>query len=104
MKATKTVVITGSNTGIGAACALLLAREGETIVLGCRSEQNAAPVLAGVRERGATASFVRLDLGDLAQASSAGLELAGRHDAIDLLINNAGLGGHRGLTADGYEL
>jgi NAD(P)-dependent dehydrogenase (short-subunit alcohol dehydrogenase family) len=104
MSTSRTVVVTGSNTGIGAACALLLAKPEVHIVLACRSEDKAAPVLARLRERGATASFLRLDLGDLAQSSAAGEELAERHEAIDLVINNAGLAGRRGLTADGYEL
>jgi retinol dehydrogenase-12 len=104
MKSSKTIVITGSNTGIGAACALLLARPGVHLVLACRSEEKAAPVLARVQEKGATASFLRLDLGDLARSSAAGATLAQQHETIDLVINNAGLGGRRGLTADGYEL
>ncbi|HSO39103.1 MAG TPA: SDR family NAD(P)-dependent oxidoreductase [Labilithrix sp.] len=104
MKPTRTVVITGSNTGIGAACALLLAKEGVHLVLACRSEERAAPVLARIRERGATASFLGLDLGDLAQSAAAGEALARRHETIDLLINNAGLAGRRGLTSDGYEI
>ena len=104
MRSSSTIVITGANTGIGAACALLLARPGAHVVLACRSEERTAPVLARVCEKGATASFLQLDLGDLAQSSAAGAELARRHGAIDLLINNAGLAGGRGLTSDGYEL
>jgi retinol dehydrogenase-12 len=104
MKPSKTILITGSNTGIGAAAALLLAKPGVHIVLACRSEEKTSPVLDRVRARGATASFERLDLGDLAQSASAGASLAARHSAIDLLINNAGLAGKRGLTTDGYEL
>jgi NAD(P)-dependent dehydrogenase (short-subunit alcohol dehydrogenase family) len=100
----KTIVITGANTGIGAACALLLARPGVHLVLACRSEQRTAAVLEQVRDEGAQASFLRLDLGDLAEACAAGETLARRHEAIDLVINNAGLAGRRGLTADGYEL
>jgi NAD(P)-dependent dehydrogenase (short-subunit alcohol dehydrogenase family) len=98
------VVITGSNTGIGAACALLLAKPAVHLVLACRSEERTSPVLERIRATGATASFLRLDLGDLAQATSAGETLAQQHESIDLVINNAGLAGRRGLTADGYEL
>lgn len=98
------VVITGSNTGIGAACALLLAEPGKHLVLACRSEERTTPVLERIRAAGATAAFLRLDLGDLAQAASAGETLAAQHASIDLVINNAGLAGRRGLTADGYEL
>lgn len=104
MKDLRTIVITGSNTGIGAACALLLARPGVHLVLACRSEDKTAPVLDRLRAKGATASFLRLDLSDLAQATAAGVGLAERHETIDVLINNAGLAGRRGLTQDGYEL
>jgi len=104
MRPRRTIVITGSNTGIGAACALLLAKPGVHLVLACRSEARTTPVLERIRETGATAAFLRLDLSDLAQTSAAGETLAQQHDAIDLVINNAGLAGQRGLTADGYEL
>lgn len=104
MKTRRVVVITGANTGIGAACALQLAKEGVHLVLACRSEEKARPVLDAVRAKRATAAFLRLDLGDLLAATAAGEELARRHPSIDLLVNNAGLGGHHGTTADGYEV
>jgi retinol dehydrogenase-12 len=105
MKRPKTIVITGSNTGIGAAAAFLFAKQRDVhLILACRSEEKTSAVLDRVRACGATASFERLDLGNLAQATSAGARLAERHGAIDLVINNAGLAGHRGLTSDGYEL
>jgi len=104
MKSRRTVVITGANTGIGAACALQLAKEGTHLVLACRSEEKAQPVLAAVREKGATAAFLRLDLGSVAASAKAGEELARTEPSIDLLVNNAGLGGHHGTTADGYEI
>ncbi|MBX3191528.1 MAG: SDR family NAD(P)-dependent oxidoreductase [Labilithrix sp.] len=100
----KTILVTGANTGIGAACARALAAPGVHLVLACRSADKTAPVLADLEARGATASFQRLDLSDLAQSASAGEALAAAHERIDLLVNNAGLAGHHGLTADGYEL
>ncbi len=103
-KTSRTIVITGANTGIGAACAVQLARPGTHLVLACRSEEKTRPVLEQLREKGATASFLALDLADLARAASAGEALAAKHGAIDLLVDNAGLGGKKGLTADGYEL
>lgn len=104
MKSRRTIVITGANTGIGAACALQLAAPGTHLVLACRSEDKAKPVLDAVRAKGASAAFLRLDLGSVAAAAKAGEELARTEPSIDLLVNNAGLGGHHGLTADGYEI
>ncbi len=58
MRPSSTIVITGANTGIGAACALLLARPGAHVVLACRSEERTAPVLARVRESRARGRIV----------------------------------------------
>lgn len=100
----RTIVITGANTGIGAACAVELAGPGTHVVLACRSEDKARPVLEAIRAAGGEASFVALDLADLEKSRAAGEALAERHDAIDALVNNAGLAGQRGTTRDGFEL
>ena len=99
-----TILITGANTGIGAACALSMARPGRRLVLACRSEERTRPVLDGIRERGAEAEFLALDLGDLGGAERAARTFAEREQKLDLLIANAGLAGQHGLTRDGYEL
>jgi retinol dehydrogenase 12 len=100
----RTIVITGANTGIGAACALQLAEPGVHLVLACRSEARTSPVLEAVRAAGARATFLALDLADLAQTSEAAHAFARDHAALDLLINNAGVGGQRGSTKNGFEL
>jgi len=101
---TRRILLTGANTGIGAACAVSLARPGVHLVLACRSEEKTAPVLAAARDRGARATFVRLDLADLAQTRATARALADDPEPLDLLVDNAGLAGQRGLTRDGYEL
>lgn len=100
----RTIVITGANTGIGAACAVQLAEPGTHLVLACRTEERARPVLEQVRAAGATATFLALDLSDLAHARAAGEALAREQTAIDVLVNNAGVAGQRGATRDGWEL
>ncbi|MDB4996928.1 MAG: putative oxidoreductase/Short-chain dehydrogenase [Myxococcaceae bacterium] len=100
----RTIVITGANTGIGAACALQLAEPGVHLVLACRSEDKTLPVLEAVRAKGAKASFLALDLADLEQTRAAARAFAAEHPKLDLLINNAGVGGQRGLTKNGFEL
>jgi NAD(P)-dependent dehydrogenase (short-subunit alcohol dehydrogenase family) len=104
MNPKRTLLVTGANTGIGAACVVLLARPGVHLLLACRSEAKTQPVLDRVRALGATADFVALDLADLAASAGAGEHLAAAGVPIDVLINNAGLGGQRGITRDGYEL
>ena len=100
----KTILITGANTGIGAAAAVALASPGVHLVLACRSEAKAKPVLDAVRAAGAEASFLALDLTSLDGAARAGERFAREHDRLDVLIDNAGLAGAHGLTADGWEL
>lgn len=103
-RALRTILITGANTGIGAACAVAMAGPGVHLVLACRSAEKTAPVLEAVRAAGGRASFHALDLSDVRAAAAAGRELAGEHAELDLLINNAGLAGQRGKTRDGFEL
>jgi retinol dehydrogenase-12 len=100
----KTILVTGANTGIGAACAVQLAAPDTHLLLACRSEEKAAPVLDAVRARGAKATFVALDLSDLAQATRAARAIAETEERIDILVNNAGIAGQRGTTRDGFEL
>lgn len=100
----KTIIITGANTGIGAACAIQLAGPKTHLLLACRSEEKAKPVLDAVRRAGAKASFVALDLSDLAQVAGAAQRIADAEPSIDVLVNNAGIAGLRGKTRDGFEL
>lgn len=100
----QTILITGANTGIGAACARALARPSVHLVLACRSAEKAQPVIDEVRALGAEASFLALDLGDLAKTRAAARRFLDEHRRLDVLVNNAGLAGARGLTKDGFEL
>jgi retinol dehydrogenase-12 len=100
----RTIVITGANTGIGAAYALAMAAPGVHLVLACRSAEKAEPVLEAVRAAGARATFLALDLADVERSNAAATEFARSHGSLDLLVNNAGLGGQRGITKDGFEL
>jgi len=71
----KRVVVTGAASGIGAATAALL-------------DELGADVVGVDRNRSATASFVAVDLCDLASVRRAAAELG---DGVDVLIHSAGL-------------
>lgn len=100
------MVVTGANTGIGRVTAVELARLGARVVLAGRSRERTRPVLEEIRSHvpDADAAFISLDLGDLARVRRAAEELLAAHGPPKVLVNNAGLAGHRGLTADGFEL
>jgi NAD(P)-dependent dehydrogenase (short-subunit alcohol dehydrogenase family) len=102
-----TVVITGASSGIGAATARALAARGAKLLLACRSESRAAPVLDELAAAGTPAlGVVPIDLGDLDAVRGAADVIAERLPRVDVLINNAGLAGGRGrgLTPSGFEL
>src|SRR5262249_32825090 len=92
-----TILITGANTGIGAAAAIAMARPGRRLILACRSETKTRPVLERIVAAGAEGTFLELDLGDLAKAQRAASLLAAREERLDLMIENAGLAGKRGV-------
>jgi NAD(P)-dependent dehydrogenase (short-subunit alcohol dehydrogenase family) len=99
----KRVIITGATSGIGRVTAERLAARGATLVLACRSEERTRPVLEEIRSKGGEASFVPLDLGDLASVRGCAEQIMAVDRPIHVLINNAGLAGQRGTTKDGFE-
>lgn len=108
--ADQTFLVTGANTGIGRSTALELARRGGQVILACRSEEKAAPVLEeiaaapGDTDPATRAEFLALDLADLASVDAAATALLDGDPRIDVLVANAGVAGQRGQTAQGFEL
>jgi NAD(P)-dependent dehydrogenase (short-subunit alcohol dehydrogenase family) len=100
------VVITGATSGIGRAAALELARQGARLTIVCRDTDKGAATVAELRDAvpGLSADVVRCDLADLESVRRAGFELVDRYDAIDVLINNAGVNDtEASLTVDGFD-
>jgi retinol dehydrogenase 12 len=99
-------LVTGANTGIGLATARALAQRGGQVTVACRSPQKGEAAVAGIiSDTGNEAvGFLRLDLADLASVRAAAADFLARGESLDVLINNAGVAGRRGLTRDGFEL
>jgi retinol dehydrogenase 12 len=94
------VVITGANIGIGREVARALHARGAQLRLLVRSLDKVAPLLAELP--GAVA--IACDLGNLASVRTAAEALLARDEPLHVLVNNAGVGGQRGVTSDGLEL
>jgi len=89
----KVALISGGARGMGAAEARLFAREGARVVIGDVLEAEARAVEADVRAKGGEAVFARLDVTSEADWQQA-VAMALRHfGTLNVLINNAGIGG-----------
>ncbi len=100
-------VVTGVG-GLGFETALALAGAGAVVVLAGRNPERGEEAVKRIRARhsGADIAFQGLNLASLASVAECAEQIAGRHDAVDLLINNAGVMAppRRETTADGFEL
>jgi len=85
-------VITGGSSGIGAATARVLTEAGWRCVLLARDPERLARV---AKELGAEAE--QCDVADRRQVNDAVARIAERHEAIQLLVNNAGFTTRKGF-------
>jgi NAD(P)-dependent dehydrogenase (short-subunit alcohol dehydrogenase family) len=99
-----TFLVTGANAGIGYGTARDLAARGGRVFLGCRSQAKGEAAAAAIRAETGQAHAVRLDLADLASVRECAAGFLALGEPLHVLINNAGVGGARGLTADGFEI
>jgi len=87
------VVITGASSGIGAATALAFAKRGARLELGGRRMDRLDAVAQKCREAGSPDVNVRhLDVGRDGEARAFIAATLRRHERLDVLVNNAGLG------------
>lgn len=103
----KTIVVTGGNSGIGYEAALQFARKRANVVLACRSIEKAQAAAAHITSAQPTAAVevMELDLSNLASVRAFADLFHGRHRALHMLCNNAGVMAlpYR-RTADGFEM
>lgn len=85
----KVALITGSTSGIGAATARRLAKDGYTVALHSSRSVEAGRQMAA--ELGGGASYHQADLADDASARTLVASVLERHGRLDVLVNNAGL-------------
>jgi NAD(P)-dependent dehydrogenase (short-subunit alcohol dehydrogenase family) len=103
----RTCLVTGANSGIGFHAARELAARGGRVLMACRDAGRAKEALERIRRASPNAdlSVVALDLSSLASVEQAADEVLGRVEALDLLVNNAGvMAVGKGQTADSFEI
>jgi len=87
----KVALITGGTSGIGAATAILFAKEGAKVAITGRNEKRGQEITSQIRDSGGNAFFVRTDVSkadDCRRAVEQTLTTFGR---LDVLFNNAGV-------------
>ena len=92
----KTALVTGGNSGIGRGIALRLAKAGARLILAARDPEKGAAVVAEIEALGAKAEFHAVDLAEPDRITALQGCLAPTLPALDLLVNNAGVGMMRG--------
>lgn len=85
-------LVTGASAGIGVELARELARHGHDLVLSARSLGPMQALADELREFGAEATVIPVDLSKPGAAATLAHEVVTRGLAVDVLINNAGLG------------
>lgn len=90
--AAQTVIVTGAESGIGAACAQAFGRTGARVAVLFHSDQAAANASAeAVRQAGGEAITVQADVNDEGSVDHAFSTVERNWGAADILVNSAGL-------------
>lgn len=109
----RTVVISGSNSGIGKQAAIYFASAGASVVMACRMtatheqhpEEARKEVVAAAGVKDDKVEVWEIDCGSLASVERFGKRWAESGRVLDILVNNAGLSaGQRRITDEGFEL
>ena len=87
----KVAIVTGGNSGVGAATALLFAREGAKVVISARREPQLEEVAAKIREAGGEVLPVVSDISKREDADNLIAKTIETYGKVDILINSAGV-------------
>jgi len=102
----KKAIITGAGKGIGRATAIALAKEGVSLGLLARTEEDLQKVADEVKGNAINISVATADVASNEQVTAAIGKLIGELGGVDILINNAGIakfGGFLDLEVEEWE-
>jgi short-subunit dehydrogenase len=92
----KTAVVTGASRGLGRAIGIELARKGLNVMLASRAEQELQQTTENLHREGfSNVAYFKVDLRSLDSIKSLFQNVRTQFGAIDVLINNAGVGTYK---------
>jgi len=87
----KVVLVTGSTTGIGEACARVFAESDAAVMVCGRNEPRGRKVVQAIRSAGGRAEFTAVDVRAAGACDRLVSETIERLGGLDVLVNNAGI-------------
>lgn len=87
----KVAIITGSGTGIGRGIALVMAREGASVICTDITPGNAEETVAAIRNAGGMAEVLAQDVTKWDSCREVAEKVLAAHGQIDILVTNAGV-------------
>jgi len=96
----KVALVTGGGSGIGEACAIMLAHRGAKVAVLDQNIEAAERVTQQIKSSRGQANALRVDVSDEGQVSKAVDEVISQFGALHIAVNNAGIGGDQAPTAE----
>ena len=94
----RTVLITGASSGIGKSAALKIGAAGGTVLLVARTREKLEEVAGEIEQLGGLSYVHPCDLSDTDDIDRMAAEVLEQHEAVDVLVNNAGKSIRRSVT------
>lgn len=96
----KTILITGSGSGIGRVTALSFAKEGGIIIVSDINEESGLETVDLIEKTGGNAIFIKANVAEYSEVENLVSQIVKLYGKLDIAINNAGIGGTPARTAD----
>lgn len=88
----KIALVTGAGRGIGKEIALMLAKNGATVIVNYNgSKESADEVIREIEENGGSAEAMKCNVADFADSEALVNQVLTKYKKVDILVNNAGI-------------
>jgi NAD(P)-dependent dehydrogenase (short-subunit alcohol dehydrogenase family) len=96
----KAALVTGGGSGIGRETSLRLAEGGAKVLIADFDEAGGNETVSLIQAAGGSAKFVKTDVGKPEQVEAAVAAAVEAFGGLNIVVNNAGIGGEAALTGD----